>query len=303
MSSSKKEVAALDPSSKKKITPMQIVIYVFLTIIAVTYLLPLLWVFNVSFKTNKEIFTAPFALPEKITFDNYSFAWTAGNLGTASLNSLIVCVISLVLSMLIGSMAAFGISRLHWKGSKLAMTYFLTGMMIPIHCVLIPLFTRFAKVTQFVNNNLGIEGFHLTNSLTSLVLPYLTFSLPITIFIMEGFFSSMPNELIECACMEGANIFEIFFKICLPLGRTGLFVTGLMTFVGNWNELLLAMVFISDDAKKTLPVSLSKFVGPYNTNYSQMFAAIMIAVIPTIIVYCAFSNKIVDGLTAGAVKG
>lgn len=113
----------------------------------------------------------------------------------------------------------------------------------------------------------------------------------------------VPNELIECACMEGANIFQIFFKICLPLSKTGLFVTGLMTFVGNWNELLMAMVFISDDAKKILPVSLSKFVGPYNTNYSQMFAAIIIAIIPTIIVYCAFSNKIVDGLTAGAVKG
>ena len=285
MSSLKNGAAAADPSSKKKITPVQILIYVFLTVIAVTYLLPLLWMFNVSFKTNREIFTAPFALPKNVTFDNYSFAWTAGNLGTATLNSFIVCVIALILGLLVGSMAAFGISRLHWKGSKLAMTYFLTGMMIPIHCVLIPLFTRFAKITQFMNN-LGFENFHLTNSLTSLVLPYLTFSLPITIFIMEG-----------------ANIFEIFFKICLPLGRTGLFVTGLMTFVGNWNELLLAMVFISDDAKKTLPVSLSKFVGPYNTNYSQMFAAIMIAVIPTIIVYCAFSNKIVDGLTAGAVKG
>ena len=297
MSSSKIGAAAPDPSSKQKITPIQIVIYAFLVIISLTYLLPLLWVFNVSFKTNKEIFTAPFALPQNITFDNYSFAWTAGNLGTATLNSFIVCVISLLLSMLIGSMAAFGIARLHWKGSKLAMTYFLTGMMIPIHCVLIPLFTRFA------NLNLGFTTLHLSNTLTSLVLPYLTFSLPITIFIMEGFFSGMPNELIECACMEGANIFQIFFKICLPLGRTGLFVTGLMTFVGNWNELLLAMVFISDETKKTLPVSLSKFVGPYNTNYSQMFAAIMIAVIPTIIVYCAFSNKIVDGLTAGAVKG
>jgi raffinose/stachyose/melibiose transport system permease protein len=113
----------------------------------------------------------------------------------------------------------------------------------------------------------------------------------------------MPNELIESACIDGATIYQIFFKICLPLAKTGLFVTGLMTFIANWNELLLAMVFISDEAKKTLPVSLSKFVGPYNTNYSQMFAAIIIAIIPTIIVYCAFSNQIVDGLTAGAVKG
>ena len=290
MSSSKSAVAELDPTSRKKIAPIQVVIYVFLILICITYIFPLLWVFNVSFKTNKEIFSAPFALPEKVTFDNYSFAWTAGRLGIATFNSFVVCVASLILSMIIGSMAAFGIARMRWKGAKLAMTYFLTGMMIPVHCVLIPLFTRFAK--------LG-----LSNILTGLILPYLTFSLPITIFIMTGFFKGIPNELIESACMEGANIFQIFFRICLPLGRTGLFVTGLMTFIGNWNELLLAMVFISDDAKKTLPVSLSKFVGPYNTNYSQMFAAIIIAIIPTIIVYCAFSNKIVDGLTAGAVKG
>lgn len=276
--------------SRKKFSIVKMLIYVFLILISVTYIFPLLWVLNVSFKTNKEIFTAPFALPKHITFDNFSFAWTAGKLGIATLNSAIVCVAALIGSAIIGSMAAFGIARLRWKGSKLAMTYFLTGMMIPIHCVLIPLFTRFAK--------LG-----LSNSLLGLILPYLTFSLPITIFIMTGFFKGIPNELIECACLEGANIFQIFFKICLPLSRTGLFVTGLMTFVGNWNELLLAMVFISDDAKKTLPVSLSKFVGPYNTNYSQMFAAIIIAIVPTIIVYCAFSNKIVDGLTAGAVKG
>lgn len=277
-------------TSGKKLSAVQILIYVFLILISITYILPLLWVFNVSFKTNREIFSAPFALPKDITFDNYSFAWTAGKLGIATFNSFIVCVTALVLSSILGAMAAFGIARLRWKGSKLAMTYFLTGMMIPIHCVLIPLFTRFAK-------------FGLSNSLLGLIIPYVTFSLPITIFIMTGFFKGLPNELLECACIEGANIFQVFFKICLPLSKTGLFVTGLMTFVGNWNELLLAMVFISDDAKKTLPVSLSKFVGPYNTNYSQMFAAIIIAIIPTIIVYCAFSNKIVDGLTAGAVKG
>lgn len=143
----------------------------------------------------------------------------------------------------------------------------------------------------------------LYNNLSGLILPYLTFSLPMTIFILTGFFKSMPSELFEAACIDGASIYTCFFKVALPLSKTGLFVTGLMTFVNNWNELLLAMVFISDDAKKTLPVSLSKFVGPYNTNYTQMFAAIIIAIIPTIVVYCCFSNQIVDGLTAGAVKG
>ncbi len=266
------------------------IIYIFLSLLAVIYLLPLLWVIYVSLKDDKTLFVSPWALPERPMIENYTFAWTAGRLGVATLNSIFVCGITLVLCLLIGSMAAFAIGRMRWKLSGLMMTYFLTGMMIPVHCILIPVFTRFSKM-------------HLTNSQAGLILPYLTLSLPITIFIMTGFFLSLPNELFESACIDGCSIYRSFTHIALPLSKTGLFVTGLMTFVANWNELLLAMVFISEDAKKTLPVSLSKFVGPYNTNYSQMFAAIVIAIIPTIIVYCLFSNQIVEGLTAGAVKG
>lgn len=275
---------------KKKSKISTKIIYVFLSILAVIYLLPLLWVVYVSLKDDKTLFVSPWALPERLMIENYSFAWTAGKLGVATLNSAIVCGVTLILCLLVGSMAAFAIGRMRWKLSGAMMTYFLTGMMIPVHCILIPVFTRFSKM-------------HLTNSLTGLILPYLTLSLPITIFIMTGFFQSLPNELFESACIDGCSIYRSFTHIALPLSRTGLFVTGLMTFVANWNELLLAMVFISDDNKKTLPVSLSKFVGPYNTNYSQMFAAIVIAIIPTIVVYCMFSNQIVDGLTAGAVKG
>ncbi len=277
-------------AGKKKSKISTKIIYVFLSILAVLYLLPLLWVVYVSLKDDKTLFVSPWALPEHLMIENYSFAWTAGKLGVATLNSAIVCGVTLLLCLLVGSMAAFAIGRMRWKLAGAMMTYFLTGMMIPVHCILIPVFTRFSKM-------------HLTNSLTGLILPYLTLSLPITIFIMTGFFQSLPNELFESACIDGCSIYRSFTHIALPLARTGLFVTGLMTFVANWNELLLAMVFISDDNKKTLPVSLSKFVGPYNTNYSQMFAAIVIAIIPTIVVYCMFSNQIVDGLTAGAVKG
>lgn len=280
----------MQTKNKKKVKISTKIIYAFLSLLAVIYLLPLVWVIYVSLKDDKTLFVSPWAMPEKLMFENYSFAWTAGRLGIAALNSALVCGVTLVLCLLIGSMAAFAIGRMRWKLSGAVMTYFLTGMMIPVHCILIPVFTRFSKM-------------HLTNSQLGLILPYLTLSLPITIFIMTGFFQSLPNELFESACIDGCSIYKSFSHIALPLSRTGLFVTGLMTFVANWNELLLAMVFISDDAKKTLPVSLSKFVGPYNTNYSQMFAAIVIAIIPTIVVYCMFSNQIVDGLTAGAVKG
>lgn len=265
-------------------------LYAFLIILALVYLLPLVWIVITSLKDDAVLFISPWAMPEKPMIENYTFAWTAGYLGRATLNSAFVCIITLALSMIVGTMAAFGIGRLKWKLSGLCMTYFMTGMMIPVHCVLIPLFTKFSKVG-------------LANNLLGIIIPYLTFSLPITIYIMKGFFESLPNELFESACIDGCSIYKMFTTIGVPLSKTGLFVTGLMTFVSNWNELLLAMVFISDDTKKTLPVSLSKFVGPYNTNYSQMFAAIVIAIVPTIVVYCCFSNQIVDGLTAGAVKG
>ncbi len=274
----------------KKASISQIFVYIFLSLLSLVYLVPLLWVLLVSFKTDKEIFTSPFSLPEAMNWANYQTAWVNGNLGRATLNSFLVCTAALLLSMVIGSMASFAIGRMRWKLSGIVMTYFLTGMMIPIHCILIPLFKMFSDMK-------------MSNSLWGIIVPYITMSLPVTIFIMTGFFRSMQNELFEAACIDGCSIYQCFFKIALPLSKTGLFVTGLMTFVNSWNELLLAMVFISDDLKKTLPVSLSKFVGPYNTNYAQMFAAIVVGIIPTVLVYSIFSNQIVEGLTAGAVKG
>ncbi len=264
--------------------------YVFLVALVVIYLAPLLWCMLVSLKTNTELINAPFALPKIPQFKNFAEAWKKAYLGVALRNSFVVCIVSLLFTLLFGAMAAFAIGRMEWKLSNITLTYFLIGMMIPVHCVLIPLFVQFSKI-------------HLVNSLPSIILPYIVFSLPITIYIMTGFFRSMPNEMFEAASMDGCSIYRTFFTIALPLSQTGLFVTGLMTFVGNWNELLLAMVFISDKMKKTIPVTLSYFVGPYKTNYVQMFAAIIISIIPNIIVYCCFSNKIVDGLTAGAVKG
>lgn len=274
----------------KPISPVKILIYILLCVLALVYILPLLWMLSVSFKTNGEVFANPFSLPEVWQFKNFSFAWNNGKLGIATLNSAIVCGISLVVSLFVGAMAAFAIGRMKWKFSSTVMSFFLIGMMVPVHCVLIPLFVRFS-------------GLNLTNSLIGLILPYITFSLPMTIFLMTGFFKSMPKELFEAACIDGCSIYGCFGRIGLPLAKTGMFVAGLMTFVANWNELLLAMVFISDAAKKTLPVTLTYFVGPYSTNYVQMFAAIIIAIAPTIVVYCVFSNQIVEGLTAGAVKG
>ena len=286
--SKNKDVTISATSTKSKV--VQVIIYVFLTLLAVIYIAPLLWVVITSLKDDSTLMLSPWAMPDKLMFENYTFAWTAGNLGRATLNSFIVCTITLILSMLFGAMAAYAIAILRWKFAKLTLTYFLIGMMVPVHCVLIPLFIQFSKLK-------------MSNSLIGIIIPYITFSLPITIYILVGFFEGIPRELFEYACIDGCSVYKMFGTVALPLAKTGFMVTGLMSFVNNWNELLLAMVFISNEAKKTLPVSLTKFVGPYNTNYCQMFAAIVLAIIPTIIVYCMFSNQIVDGLTQGAVKG
>ncbi len=277
-------------AENKKTKILNIIIYIFLIALALIYILPLAWVFITSLKDDAVLMISPWELPKRPMFENYTFAWTKGNLGRATLNSFIVCGVTLLCSMLFGSMAAFAIAKMRWKLAKPCLAYFMAGMMIPVHCVLIPLFIQFSS--------LG-----LSNSLIGIIIPYITFSLPITIYIMVGFFEGIPNELFESACIDGCSIYRMYTTVGIPLAKTGFMVTGLMTFVNNWNELLLAMVFISKEAKKTLPVSLTKFVGPYNTNYCQMFAAIVLAIVPTVIVYCCFANQIVEGLTAGAVKG
>ena len=129
---------------EKPVSPIAIVIYILLSLLVIVYVAPLLWMINVSLKTNAEVFADPFALPEVLQLGNYIFSWTKGSLGKAMMNSVIVCGSSLLLSLIIGLMASFAIARMKWKLSNVAMTYFMIGMMVPVHCVLIPLFVRFS---------------------------------------------------------------------------------------------------------------------------------------------------------------
>ncbi len=275
---------------KKATGAARIIKYIVLSVLVLIYLIPLLWVFFVSLKTNGEVMTEPWSVPEVLHWENYASAWFAGGLQRATLNSIIVCVITLVASILIGSMAAFVIGIMRWKHAGKAMNLFLFGMMVPVHCILIPLFIVFVRM-------------HLTDSYLSMILPYTAFALPMTIYLMNGFFKSIPWEVYEAACIDGCSIYRIFFTIALLLSRGGIFVVGLMTFVGNWNELLVAMVFTDSPEVQTIPVRLTAFVSPYATDYVRMFAAIVLAMLPTILVYSMFSNRIVSGLTTGAVKG
>lgn len=276
--------------NKQKIKVSKLIIYIILIILAVIYVAPLLWVILASFKNNTTLMTDPFGWPNPLNFDNYVTAWVGGGIGGYFLNSVIVVGCTLVISILINCMAAYGMARMKWKLSGAAMAFFLTGMMVPIHATLIPLYTMFSAI-----------GF--LNSYLSLIVPYVVFTFGQSIYIMRGFFGNIPKEMEEAAVIDGCSIWRAFWRIIMPISTAGIFTIGLFTFNGTWNELLVGLIFTNSKAIRTLPVGLTSFVGQYSTNYTPMFAAIVIAILPTIIVYCCFSNKIVGGLTAGAVKG
>ncbi len=276
--------------NKQKFKVSKLIIYIILIILAVIYVAPLLWVILASFKNNTTLMTDPFGWPNPLNFDNYVTAWVGGGIGGYFLNSVIVVGCTLVISILINCMAAYGMARMKWKLSGAAMAFFLTGMMVPIHATLIPLYTMFSAI-----------GF--LNSYLSLIVPYVVFTFGQSIYIMRGFFGNIPKEMEEAAVIDGCSIWRAFWRIIMPISTAGIFTIGLFTFNGTWNELLVGLIFTNSKAIRTLPVGLTSFVGQYSTNYTPMFAAIVIAILPTIIVYCCFSNKIVGGLTAGAVKG
>ena len=276
--------------NKQKFKVSKLIIYIILIILAVIYVAPLLWVILASFKNNTTLMTDPFGWPNPLNFDNYVTAWVGGGIGGYFLNSVIVVGWTLVISILINCMAAYGMARMKWKLSGAAMVFFLTGMMVPIHATLIPLYTMFSAI-----------GF--LNSYLSLIVPYVVFTFGQSIYIMRGFFGNIPKEMEEAAVIDGCSIWRAFWRIIMPISTAGIFTIGLFTFNGTWNELLVGLIFTNSKAIRTLPVGLTSFVGQYSTNYTPMFAAIVIAILPTIIVYCCFSNKIVGGLTAGAVKG
>ena len=276
--------------NKQKFKVSKLIIYIILIILAVIYVAPLLWVIMASFKNNTTLMTDPFGWPNPLNFDNYVTAWVGGGIGGYFLNSVIVVGCTLVISILINCMAAYGMARMKWKLSGAAMVFFLTGMMVPIHATLIPLYTMFSAI-----------GF--LNSYLSLIVPYVVFTFCQSIYIMRGFFGNIPKEMEEAAVIDGCSIWRAFWRIIMPISTAGIFTIGLFTFNGTWNELLVGLIFTNSKAIRTLPVGLTSFVGQYSTNYTPMFAAIVIAILPTIIVYCCFSNKIVGGLTAGAVKG
>lgn len=265
-------------------------VYGILGVLSIFYIYPLLWLLFNSLKTTPEIFSNSWGLPQTWKWQNYWNAWSTGHTGQYLTNSVLISASTLVGVLLFSTMAAFAITKLRWKGSKLTILYFLVGMMVPIHATLIPLFIYFTKL-GLVDSQLG------------LILIYVSFGLPSAVLILCGFFTAIPKELMEAAIMDGSTIYGVFWRVVLPISKPALMTVTILSFVGVWNELLLALVFIADQHKLTLPVGLTRFSDEYTTDYAPMFAAIMIANIPTVLLFAFFNKRIMAGMAEGAIKG
>ncbi|WP_225333570.1 carbohydrate ABC transporter permease [Halomicrobium urmianum] len=261
-----------------------------LFVAAGVFLFPMLLIGLTSFKSRSEIFTNPLSLPEQIRFENYLNAWTTGGFEHYFVNSVIVVGISLVLILILSSLAAYALVQFDFPADDLTFVFFLAGFMIPPQVLLVPLYT--------VMNALG-----LLNTYFSLIFAYVAFGLPFSIFLLRQFFVTIPDTYAEAARMDGCTEFQVFLRVYLPLSAPALAAVAIYQFVFLWNEFLYAIIFITDDGLRTLPAGLMAFQGQYSGDWAQLFAGIVIAVAPTVIFFLLFQRQFLRGISMGATKG
>ncbi|MEU6540696.1 carbohydrate ABC transporter permease [Streptomyces sp. NPDC047000] len=253
---------------------------------------PLLWMFLTSLKSNSDYLNhSTWSLPTHWEWGNYTEAWTTGNIGLYLRNSLLAVLPSLALVLLLGTAAGFALQIMVWKGRSLTLLVFLAGMMVPPQMILLPLFTVYFQT--------GLSG-----TLWPLILTYTGTGLPLTVFMMATYYRSVPREMFEAATIDGAGILRSFWTISVPMVRNALLTVGLVQFFFIWNDLLIALTFTNNQDLRTVQVGLLNFTGDFGaTQYGPLFAAICINVFGTLLIYLFLNQKVMKGLTSGAVKG
>lgn len=268
-----------------------------LSLFALTIVVPLLWVLVNSLKTGSEVLTHPWSLPASPQWQNYATAWGEAKIGKYFLNTLIVTVGTLIVLLPVGAMAAYIFGRYPFRGSKTLFGAFLGGMMFPNFLVVIPLF--------FLLRGIPLGDGNMLDTKTGLIVVYVAYSLSFTIFVLTGFFQALPGELAEAAMMDGCGHTRTFYRIMLPLARPGLIVVGIFNAIGLWNEYPLALVLLSKDENRTLPLGIADQVMTrgYQSDWGALFAGLVIVMLPVMVVYWIFRDKIHETMLAGAVKG
>lgn len=275
---------------RKKVNPMTIFTFALLSLFAICCLYPIIWLLVNSFKDNKELFSNPWGLPQVFHIDNYIRAVTKGNIGRSFINSTIITIFAVFFAVMAGAMVSYGVARLKFKSSGLVKSLFLVGMSIPAYAAIVPLFSMFHKL-------------HLLDTYASVIIAQIVFAFPITVFILEGFFSTIPSELEEAAIMDGCSIIGGYFRIIMPIAKPSIVTVAVIDFINIWNDLLFPQIFLSSENKMPLPVALTTFADLDSVDYTGMLAAVVLTIIPTVVVYMILHDKIMDGMTAGAVKG
>lgn len=275
---------------KKKISIYHIVCAVILLIMVIICIYPIVWMFFGSMKDKAEFYTNIWGLPKQIHLDNYIAAWKDADLGRRFINSLIVTLGSMCIMIPVTSCAAYAVARLNFKGKNLIYMYLLLGIMIPAGVLGIPTFTVAMKMG-------------LLNSHFGLMLIYAAQNIAMGMFIMRGFFISLPRELEEAAMIDGCSRFGCFVRIIVPLARAGVATQVIFNGLTIWNDYFMANIMITKDELRTLPLSIANFVGKHSTNYPELFAMLTMATIPVIIVFVLSQKSFIEGVAAGAVKG
>ena len=255
-------------------------------------LMAFLWVIIASFKSNNEFFAGVWALPERLRFDNYARAIAGSNIGRDFLNTVIVIAVAVVILLAVSAPAAYTLSRIKFRGVTWVTTFFMLGIGIPVQVFVIPLFFLMVRVG-------------LANSLFGLMVAYVVTSLPFTIFLLSGFFATLPSQLEEAAELDGCSRFGAFRWVMLPLARSGLITAAIFNVVFLINDFLLALTLLQDNEKFTLSLGLYGMYSNmrYTGDWVALFAGFTIIMLPSLIIYLVLSRNIIEGLTMGATKG
>ena len=250
---------------------------------------PMLWLAAMSLRTTSEINLDHYALPRELHWWKFARAWFNSSYDTYFWNSVVVVGAAVIVVTLIGATAAFCLARSRFPGNRLIFLAMFSTILLPPQITIISLFQIMVE-------------YRLVNSLTGLILVYVGVQLPLTIYLLEGFFARIPQDLFDAARIDGYGDFEIFWRIAFPIAMPAIVTTAILNFILLWNEFLYAVVLITDDSKRTLPLGVQKFMGDQFSDIGMVATGAMISIIPVVIFYALFSEKIIRGMTAGAVK-
>jgi len=271
--------------------------FVLILIVLILYLMPIYWMISTSFKLQPEIFKLPPTLiPQQPTLENY-LSIIAGTMASAIpflvylKNSLLVAAFTVTATLLLATPAAYAFSRVPFAGKRKLIYFVLVSQMLPVVLILIPLYRTFMRM-------------RLLSSYPGLVLPYLMLTLPFSIWMLKGYFDSIPRELDEAAKVDGCTKFQAMLRVILPNVTPGLTATAIVTFIMAWDEFIIALTIMDNNLMRTLPVGIiQSFVGEFSVKWGEMMAASVVTTVPVIVIFIFLSKYLIGGLIAGAVKG